>query len=106
MNITIVKKAVNSKLLFEEINNLILDGFNSVRLNWRNDDERGLFIEFLSTLFIELIETNHIEQWKVQCNNNNNKTQDMVDGTFNLDIFYKQKHCLNVTNIRYIIQED
>ena len=106
MEIKITTKAVNSKLLFQEVNELILDGLETVNLNWRNDDERGLFLEFLNSMFSEIQENDMIEQWKVRCNSNNNRTKDMLSGIFVIDIYYKQRNCLNTTNIRYTLQEE
>ena len=106
MEIKVTTKSVNSKMLFQEINDLILDGLESVDLNWRNDDERELFIQFLNSMFSEIQENDVIEQWKVQCNSNNNKTKDMLSGIVVIDIYYKQRNCLNTTNIKYTLQED
>ena len=106
MEIKVTTKSVNSKMLFQEINDLILDGLESVDLNWRNDDERELFIQFLNSMFSEIQENDVIEQWKVQCNSNNNNTKDMLSGIVVIDIYYKQRNCLNTTNIKYTLQED
>lgn len=105
MDVSTNSKAVNSKLLYESINELIRDGIFSVDMNWRNEDERGLFIDYLNSLLHEYYVNGVIEQWKIQCNGLNNKAENMLDGTFILDVSYKQKHCLNTTQITYTIQE-
>lgn len=105
MNVQTVSKSINSKALYSEINEIIRDGIFSVELAWHDDEERSVFVDFLNSLLHEFWSNGVIEQWKVQCNTLNNTTEDMMDGTFILDIYYKQKHCLNTSKISYTIRE-
>jgi len=105
MNVTTTTKAINSKKLFSEVNDLIKDGIFSVELDWQDDEERSVFVDFLNSLLHEFWNNGNIEQWKVQCNNLNNTTEDMMNGKFILEVHYKQKHCLNTSKITYEIQE-
>lgn len=105
MDIKTTTKSINSKVLLNEIDTLIKDGIFSVKLTWKHEEERTIFIDFLNSLLHEFWVKGDIQQWKVQCNSLNNNTEDMLNGKFILDIHYKQKNCLNTSVITYTIQE-
>ena len=105
MNVTSTTKAINNKRLFSDINELVRDGIFSIDLAWSNEEDRSVFIDFLNSLLYEFWTNGDIEQWKIQCNNLNNTTEDMLSGKYILDIHYKQKHCLNTSKIAYTILE-
>lgn len=105
MKLRIVPKAVNSRRLYNSINELVEEAIVTSRVSWTNDEERDLFSEFLNSLFYEIYESGFIEQWKVKCGKTNNKMEDILEGRVNIDIYYKQRNCLNITNIRYEIEE-
>jgi len=96
-------KAINSKLLFKEIDEIVKDGLFSVELVWIDEENREVFLSFLNSLMQEFWANGAIEQWKVQCNLQNNTVDDMMQGIFNVDVYYKQKNCLNTTQITYTI---
>ena len=105
MNVKVKTRAINSKRLFNEIDELVHEGLQTVDIAWEIDDEREIFLDFLNSMLQEFWSKGEIEQWKVQCNSLNNKTDDMLNGIVNLDIYYKQKHCLNTSRITYTFQE-
>lgn len=106
MKVDITSKAVNSKLLFDHISSTIKDGIHAVEMSWGNDEERSIFLEYINSLLHEAYNAGKVEQWKVQCNSLNNDADDMLNGKYILDIHYRQKHCLNVTKMRYTIREN
>ena len=105
MYITTTLKAINSKSLYVEIDEIITDGIFAVELDWQDDNDRGIFIEFINSMLHEFWDRGDIEQWKIQCNTLNNTIEEMMNGKFNLDIYYKQRHCLNTSKITYTIIE-
>lgn len=105
MKIDTTTKAVNSKLLFKEINEALRDGIFTVDINWQNSEEREIFINFMHTSMSEYYENGKIDQWRIQCNGKNNTSADMAKGIFVIDVHYKQNNCLNTTMIRYTIRE-
>jgi len=106
MKVEITAKAVNSKVLVEHISGTIKDGIHAVEMTWGNDEERSIFLEYINSLLHEAWNAGKIEQWKVQCNSLNNNADDILNGMFVLDVHFKQKHCLNVTKLRYTIREN
>ena len=98
-------KAINSRSLYNTIDDLFKDALTSVGIDWNNDDERTRFVDFLNSILYEFYDNGHIEQWKVVCGSKNNTAQDMIEGRFVLEAHYKQKNCLNTSKIIYTIQE-
>lgn len=105
MKLKITPVSVNSKRLFLSINELVEEGIVTSRVSWSNDEERELFCDFLNSMFHEIYDTGFIEQWKIKCNKQNNKMEDILEGRINLEVHYKQRNCLNITKIKYEIQE-
>lgn len=105
VKLKIIKKDVNSKVLFNEINNLISDVFDTIDVPWKREENRDLFVEYINSVLYEFWDKESITQWKVICNSLNNTTQDLINGKITLEVFYRQKHCLNTTKITYYIEE-
>jgi hypothetical protein len=103
MGWTLTKRAVNSKPLFEEIHDFIVTGMDDTGVNWASEVQRTAYIEMLDEFLAEVAEEGKIEQWDVRCNSRNNKLSDMNNGKFVVDVFYKQRNCLNTTQLRYEI---
>jgi len=106
MNIKVEPRAINSRTLFDRVDEIVHETIRSIDFDWSDEDEKSLFLEFINTVFSDLYENNEIEQWKLQSNNLNNTIKDIENGTFVLDVSYKQRNCLNVTKIKYTIQEN
>lgn len=100
------KFAVNSKPLFDEITEYIHEGLDETSMNWFDDMYRESFVEVIDEWLEQYADEGRIEQWKVVCDSRNNKTKDIEDGKFILDVYYKQWNCLNTTHLHYIIQMD
>lgn len=92
-------KAVNSKKLVAEICKFIEDSLEIV--DFSSAIHRTSYIQLID----EFIEDKHTEdkitQWKIVCDNRNNTLIDFDRGNVTLDIYFKQKNCLNTTHINY-----
>lgn len=99
----IISKAVNSKRLYDEVEDFVSTSMSDIGVNWSSDAQRASYVEMLEDYFTELAEDDRIEQFDVRCDGRNNKIKDMNDGKFILDLRYRQRHCLNVTQVRYTI---
>lgn len=100
---TIKSKAVNSKLLYDDVIEFVEGSLNELGMNWSSAAQRESYVELLEDYFHELVSNNRIEQYDVKCDLRNNKLADMNDGHFVLDLLFRQRHCLNVTQIRFQI---
>lgn len=97
----ITKRAVNSKPLFEEIHDFVGAGMSETGLSWTSDALRHSYLDLVDELLSEVADEGKIEQWDVRCDARNNKASDMANGKFILDVFYKQRNCLNTTQLHY-----
>lgn len=105
IHISVTNNSINSKKLYNEIDQIVRDGIFSVDLPWMEEANRELMVSYLNSVMQEYWEQNVIEQWKIQCNTLNNTVDDMLQGKINLDIYYKQKNCLNTSRITYTLIE-
>lgn len=97
------RKSVNSKPLLREIHEYITMGMEELGVDWDNDFHRMSFVSLIEDMLTDLEEEDKIEQWDVCCDRRNNTSADMAAGRYVLDVKYKQRHCLNVTALRYMI---
>lgn len=99
-------KAVNSKVLLNDISSFIEEGIDDMGVIWGSDSHRESFIGIIEEWLDEKSEEGKIEQYKVACDLRNNKVSDMEKGVFVLEVHYKQRHCANTTQLRYDIKEE
>lgn len=103
--IDIKTRSVNSKSLFNDINDFIKDGITDIGVRWGSDIHRNTFIEVIEDWLKEFFDKGRITQFNVICDDRNNNQQDFDSGLFRLTVTYKQKHCLNTTVIDYTVRE-
>lgn len=98
-------KAANSKLLLEEITSFIEEGLDSMGVIWGSETHRDSFVGVIDEWLDEKHQENKIEQYKVVCDLRNNKVSEMERGNFILDVYFKQRNCINTTNIHYLVSD-
>ena len=99
-------KCVNSKILFTETTNFIQEAFDQIGSIFSRDSGRTQFIVVLSDFLQTLTENNILTHWNVVCDQRNNKVVDMENGQYRLTVSYKQRNCLNTTELQYLIRLD
>ena len=99
-DITIKKKHVNSKPLFDDINEFIETGLATPGITWVPDNHRESFVDVVKDWLNEFKQDGKITQFNVIADHRVNPA-DQADEEFNVRITYKQKHCLNITTIDY-----
>lgn len=97
-------KAVNTKSLVAAIAKEVDEYVQQVGNNWKSESHRETVVELAEDCLSDLREDNKIEQFKVWCDHRNNTSAAMDTGLFNLDLHFRQKHCYNVTKLRYVIK--
>lgn len=102
-NLKIVPKSVNSKVLYNEINDTIEEAITTLGVQWASESHRLSFIEIIEDYLMDLEDEGKIEQSKVICDNRNNKTFSKLATQYVFEVFYRQPTCLNVTSIGYYI---
>ena len=100
------KKSVNSKILFTEIAKFIEEGLNQMGSIFGNESGRIQFIVVLNDFFHTLQVNGVVTHWNIMCDLRNNKVADMEDGQYRLSASYKQRNCLNTTELQYLIRVD
>lgn len=97
-------KAVNSKTLLSRVREYIEETMEDVSIEWSSDASREALLSIIEDQMELLLFDGLITQWNIMCDFRNNKVRDMEQGKFNLEVSYKQKHCLNTTKLLYKIQ--
>jgi len=102
-DIKIKKKYVNSKPLFDDINEFIETGLATPGILWSVPMHRKSFAEVVNDWLEEFKNDDKITQYNVIADERVNPASQAED-IFNVHITYKQKHCLNTTSIEYHVQ--
>lgn len=102
-----VKKTIKSvvdKRLCKEIEEFIESGIHGLGIRWSSDANRQAFVEIIEDELQKYAEIDGlIEQYKVVMDKRNNKSADMARGIYNLEVQFRQTHCLTVTKMLYTI---
>ncbi len=102
--IKLVKRSINSKHLFREINEVITDAIVSLEVKWTSEAHRSSFIELMGDYLLDIEDDGRIEQSKVICDQRNNNSFSTLTKEYIFEIRYRQKGCLNITSLEYHIQ--
>lgn len=94
--VTLKTKNVNSKLLFQEINKMLFEEISDSTIRWSDDSYREAIDDIISTMLEEYREETKITQFNVISNSIHKRLHTIT-------VKYRQKHCLNVTEIVYTI---
>lgn len=101
-----VVKSSNSKTLLHQITFLIEEGIDDMGIIWSSDTHRESFVDLVDDWLADKADEGLIQQWNVVCDLRNNKIADMEASRFILDIYFKQVHCVNMTQVRYTIDDN
>jgi len=102
-NIKVIKRSVNSKQLFDKINECTLEAIKNFGARWTNESYRKGFVESLEMFLGMLGQEGVITQAKVIFDNRNNKSFSASTSGYLIEVHYKQAHCLNTSKIEYHI---
>ena len=103
--LTIVAKSVNSKTLYDHILKFLEEGVYDFGVVWDSEAHRESFIYIIEDFLGEMQDDGKIEQVKVISDRRNNKYTDMEVGIYHIDIYYRQRNCLNTTEILMTIKD-
>lgn len=103
-DIKIKKRYVNSKPLFDNINEFIEMGLATPGIPWNVEMHRESFSQVVKEWLGEFQQDGKITQFNVIADERVNPPNQPED-IFNVHITYKQKHCLNTTTIEYHVQD-
>lgn len=106
ISVSLKSKNVNNKRIFKEVDEYVISILKLNIWNLRDESERTATVELLEDVLFEFSQTeNSIEQIDVMCDKRNNVINHVRNtGEVFLTIRYKQKHCLNTTELAYTIQ--
>lgn len=102
-NVVVRTRNINSKILFNQVNDSILEAINTSDIRWKDDIHRASLIDVLEEFLETLADDSKITQFVAMCDIRNNTLEELERGTVKLTIKYKQKDCLNTTEITYQI---
>lgn len=101
--IKIVQRSINSKILFEKINDVIYESMTKNIVRWTSDQHRASFVRAIEDFMLGLAECGEIQVFKVICDKRNNKSFAESAKGFCFEVHFKQPHCLNTSKIEYHI---
>jgi len=100
----VIKKSVNSKILFKEIDEFIQEAIYTIGISWNSSLYRESFVDLIEGWMLdELMGDGKITQVNVMCDERNNPPSKVKLEQYSVLIKYKQRNCLNTTSIEYII---
>lgn len=94
---------VNSPKLLEALTSGIEELIMDSTVDMTKASHRDSFLDVMEDWFNDNIEQGLIEQFNVICDNRNNTKQDLMSGDVIVDLYYRQRHCLNITHVRYFL---
>lgn len=102
--VQVVTKSINSKSLYNEIYGFLKEGIDDFGVIWESDAHRESYIHVVNDFLMDIAENGKIEQFKVIGDKRNNKYTDMEKGIYHVDVLYKQRNCLNTSQINLTIR--
>lgn len=102
----VVNKSVNSKILYDEILAFLKEGVYDFGIVWNSEAHRDSFVHVVNDFLFDIAEEGKIEQFKVIGDKRNNKYSDIEQGIYHVDVSYRQRNCLNVTQIMLTIDDN
>lgn len=99
----IKRKSINNKILANDIEHFVTEMIYAVGVYWPGENSRSRCIEALNDQLQELYEQTIIEQYNVLCDQRNNTHSQMSNGIFNLTVKFKQRNCVNTSQLDFEI---
>lgn len=100
MTITVKKKNIHSKILFEKVDEHVRESVLLLDILSGMEDISSLIEMFL----IDESDHHKLEQINVIADGRNNNFSAIKNGKIIIDIYYKHFNCFNVTQLTYILQ--
>jgi len=98
-----IKKSVNSKSLFKEIDDFIAEAIRTCDVRWKSSIHVNSFNDLIEGFLQELYFDGKITQLVVMCDDRNNPPSQTRMDIYHFKVTYKQRNCLNTTQIEYVI---
>ena len=93
-------KNINSESLFKQINDFMMEVFATIDVSWSLKKHRERFVEMIDEWLEQVsLESGKFSQPDVMCDRRNNKN---FNRKVKFTVRYKQKNCLNTSEIEYI----
>lgn len=102
--IKIVKRSINSKILYQKVHTMIYETITSLGVKWASESHRKSFAHAVEDFMLGLVEEGEIERFKVICDRRNNRSFSSDADSYCFEISYKQPSCLNTSKIEYHIK--
>ena len=96
---------INNQRVFEEIDEFMIEVFSSLNITWTNKHHREEFVEMIDMWMEQYaFESGKIIQFDILCDSRNNTVKNFKKGPVHFTIRYRQKNCLNTSEIDYMIK--
>lgn len=96
------KKNVNNDRLFQKIDDFLMEVFAFDDIRWGDARHRAQLAELVDDYLNEVAEeTDMITLFDVICDRRNNSATSLNENRVHFTVKYKQKNCMNYTEIQY-----
>jgi len=102
MDVVVKERNIHDRALANEIT-IYISSLADLFLDYRTNIDTCVLL--LELMLDEEKPIRKLEQINVMFDKRNNKTSDMENGKFIIDIYFKHKNCFNTTHINYIIRK-
>jgi len=100
-----LSRNVNNPTLFKDIDDFMIEVFTTLKITWANKQHRKEFVELIDEWMDQFAyESGKIIQYDVICDSRNNPPEELKKNLLHFLLRYRQKNCLNTTEIEYIIK--
>jgi hypothetical protein len=96
----LTSKSINDKRLLANVHDFVADCIDDEDEWSRGEYPEGL-VAFVEEYLSQLMDEQVIEQFKVICDDRNNVILDVHHGVYTFCVQYKQRNCLNITELSY-----
>jgi hypothetical protein len=93
---------VNSNKLVQELADFIDDLMDAPSYLYAEEYHREAITDVAFEIMKELQDAGNVTNYKIVGDNRINTNEDYANGTFRLDIHFKQHNCYNTTKLRFI----
>jgi len=93
---------INNQRIYEEIDQFMIEIFSTLNITWTNKQHRNEFVSMIDMWMEQYChETGKIIQYNILCDSRNNTPNAFKEGPIRFTLRYRQKNCLNTSEIEY-----
>lgn len=102
--INVESRGVNSQLVTNEVITFTTEVLNNTFFtDLSQEHDRDIVVTYIEHFFMVMADNDLVEQFDIIFDKRNNTTTDMNNGMFAMELRFKQKNCLNQTEVKFLM---